>query len=545
MLHTRHYFKKYEIEKTDIISTQLLGETLYTSSLKEVRYFYKNTILKDIYEKFYIRDVESYIYAFFAKYFKHKKEKYQLTRNEIKKMLDMMKQVRANEAEIEEFLVQTGLDYEEVKNSINEFADDIIQAFSEVSEMDIMIEKILLNDKSIYNQCIETAKERWLKESDKDREQKEQEIQKIVSEVKKYSDELENIKEKIKENEKKLNAMNARVEEAEGKVQSLANKKTGIEDDIKQHIDRFRADIVYATELIGVAEAVGSKVNNSVVPRDTNKKLCIRHAEQILDDKATVVDDISDIVEFCEELSDNISLHFEEEFELSATVVSALVNNKAIILSDSVGEIIANDVSALVGASTADYIVISSIQEDLSEIINSINESETKTVYIDGVVNTFNEVAFIAICKNCKNKHLFFGSGTKEVVNMLSKNIWNYAIYLETESYICMPRKGNLRIGNYDLLQINIQAEEQEVLKYYKQMRSFVRQGLMTNKIAVDYAYLLSSYHQIIADDRMGIPLLYSIYLCCKDNTLDNEEYEEKLKLCKIDDSDMGKIKKY
>lgn len=544
MLHIKHYFEKYQIKKQDVVSTQLLMETLYKSSIKNERYFYKRTELEDSFGKFNIRNAESYTNTFFAKYFKQQKEKYKLTKNEIKKLLDIMKQVKNSEAEIKEFFGQTGFDYETVKDATNQYADSIIRIFSESSELEVMIQRYLLNDESIYNQCIEIVKERWLKENDKIREQKEQGIQKIIREIKNNLSELENIKAKIKESEKKLNTVQTKLEKTEENIQSLANKKVEIEVEIKQHIDRFRNDIVHATELIGVAEAVGSKCGKSVIPGDTNKKLYIRHAEQILPDKATKVDDISDIVEFCEELSDNISLHFEEQFELSATVVSALVNNKAIILSDSVGEIIANDVSALVDGSTADYIFISSIQEDLSEIINSINESETKTVYIDGVVNTFNEAAFIAICKNCENKHLFFGSGTKELVNMLSKNIWNYSIYLETESYICIPRKGGLRMGNYDLLGISIQAEEQEILKYYKQMRLFVRQGLMTNKIGVDYAYLLSSYHQIIAGDRMGIPLLYSVYLCCKDNDSDSEEYEEKLKLCKINDSDIEKIKK-
>ncbi|OAA91886.1 hypothetical protein [Clostridium ljungdahlii] len=539
MLHTKHYFQKYQIEKQDVVSTQLLIDTLYASNIKNVRCFYYRTELENTFGKFYIRSVESYTNTFLTKYFKQHKEKYQLTKNEIRKLLDIMKQVKNSEAEINEFFVQTGYDYEIAKDAINQYADHIIQAFSKPSELDVIIERCLLNDENIYNQCIETVKEQWFKESDKDREEKQQEIQKIASEAKKCSDELENVKEKIKENEKKLDTTQVKVDEAEGKLQSLVDKKAKIETDIKQHIDRFRNDIVYATELIGVAGAVGSKGGRE----NTNIKLYIRHAERIPVDRSTEVDDISDIVEFCEELSDNISQHFEEEFELSATVISALVNDKAIILSDSVGEIIANDVSALVDASTADYVFISSIQEDLSEIINLINESEMKTVYIDGVVNAFNESIFIGICKNCKNKHLFFGSGTKDIVNMLSKNIWNYAIYLETENYVCVPTKENLRIGNYDLLQINIQSEEKEVLKYYKQMKLFVRQGLMTNKIGVDYAYLLSSYHQIIAGDRMGIPLLYSIYLCCKGNDSDSDEYEEKLKSCKINESDIEKLK--
>jgi len=543
ILHTKHYFQKYKIGKQDVVSTQLLIDTLHTSNIKNIRYFYIRMELKDIFDKFYIRNAESYTNAFFTKYFKHQKEKYQLTRNEIRKLIDIVKQVKNSEAEINDFFAQTGFDYETAKDAINQYADDIIRIFSESSELEVMIERCLMNNESIYNQCIEIAKERWLKESDKDREQKEEEIHKIVIEAKNYSAELENINAKIKTSKKELNAVQAKVEEAEEKLQSLANKKDEIEADIKRNLDRFRDDIVYATELIGVAEAVGSKAKNSVIPEDTDAKLFIRHAKQIPADEATKVDEISDITEFCEELSDNISRHFEEEMELSATVLSALVNNKAIILPDSLGEIIANDVSALIDASTAEYIFVSSIQEDLLRIINYINESETKTVYIDGVLNTYNESAFIAICKNCKNKHLFFGSGTKDVIYTLSKNIWNYAIYLETESYVCIPRERGWGIGTNDLFEIYSSKRDEEVLKYYKQMRLFVRQGLMTNKVGVDYAYLLSSYNEMIAGDKIGIPLLYSIYLCGKDNASDTEEYEEKLKVCKVNESDIEKLR--
>lgn len=543
MLGTVHHFKRYEIEMQDIFSNTSMIEILNTTDIQNTRYFYKKTELPVEIDRFYVRNPACYTDVFLKKYFAQQKEKYQLTKKESKKLLNLMREVKNSEYEIKEFFMETGISYKALKYALDQYADNITNHFTSESEIDVIVERRLLQNKKIYNQCLEQVKDKWFKGNDEVRDEKEGEITKLEEEAIKFSAELASLEMKIEKRKEKINIMQAKIEEAEKKREILLDKQLQIEADTKEHIDRFRYDIIHATELIGVAEGVGNKASANLSLENSNHKLYIRPSKRIPVETATEVDEVDDIIELCEELSDNISLNFKEEMELAATVISALVNSKGIILPDSLGEIIADNVAALIDASTAEYVFVSPGQENLTELINEINSLETKTVYIDGLLNTFNESGFVAVCKNCKGKHLFFGLGTKDVVSTLSKNIWNYAIYLETESYINIPKNKKLRIGTSDLFEINFPQEEEELIKYYKGMRRFVKQGLMTNKMGVNYAYLLSSYHEMIASEKIGTPLLYSIYLCCEDPNLDIEEYEEKLKKCKIDESDIEKLK--
>lgn len=536
---TKHYFFKYKIKKQDIVSTQLLSEELNKNNTQDIRYFYKKTELNNAFEKFYVRNPECYINIFYTWYFKYQKDKSNLTRNEIKKLLDIIKQIKDNEKEINNFFSSTGITYDFIKKSIEKDSHDIISVFLEKSQLSNMIEKCLFNNEDIYNESIEIAKKHWLNENDKIKEQMEDKLNNIIIKIEEYGDKFEKIKSEIKKHEEIFSQVQGEIENAERMVLDLENRKQEIEIKINQHIERFKKDIIYATELIGVSEAIKNK--EKLVLKDNYTNTYIRHAEKI---QCGEVNKIRNIKDFCEELSDNIYKNFKNDMNISATLVAALLNNKAIILSDSIGEIIANDVSALVDSSSADYIFISGIQEDIPRIINLINKSETKTIYIDGILNTFNESAFVAICKNCKEKHLFFGVGTKDIVSSLSKNIWNYSIYLEAEKYMCLPRKGMLRIGNNNLSEINTLTKENNI-NYYNKMSPFVEQGLITNKIAIDYTYLLSNYHQIIRKDKLEFPLLYSLHLCSKNNILEIEDYENKLKACKISENDIEILRDY
>jgi len=474
---------------------------------------------------------------------KSQKEKYKLTKNEIRKLLDVVQEARNNENEILEFFEQTGFDYEMAKEAVDHYADQIVNLFMSCSDLDVMVEHCLLNDEDIYKQCLMVIKKQWMSEYDSLREEKSQEILRITEETDKALSKLHTIKDELKGNQFILKNIEEKVQIKEEKIQIIEKRKKEIELEIKQHLDAFKTDIIHATELMGVAEAVNSLKVANVNDGDKKSDFYIKNSRQYIPEEVFEANDISSIQEFCDELSDSISTEFEESMELSTTVIATLLSKKSILISDSVGEKIANAVSALIDASTAGYIFIPSGQCEVTQIISIINEMNSKTIYIDGILNSFNELAFLAINKHCKDKYLFFGVGTKGIVNTLSKNIWNYALYLETESFVDIPSRDSWKIGNFDLEKLYLGEKHQDITNSYKYLRPFVKQNLMTKKMGIDFATILNIYFEMISEGKIGLPLLYAIYLCCKNGRMTQDEYEVLLKLCKVDESEIERLK--
>lgn len=547
MLHTTHYWDKYIISRKDIISTKKFREVLEFEAVDHERYFFNKTVLFDPADQFFIRNAESYMVPFLRYYLKMNREKYQLTRSDTKHLIEVLENIIKADDEIDTFFQMYGLNQEIIKKGTYDNIELAVKTISDSGEMDEILVNCILKNEKTYNQCINTARSLWLQEHDDMRTKKEQEIvsleKKTQSKFEELSEISENLSKKtneIQEKKKSLSLLEEEIEDAE-------TRKQEINDKIKQRLLSFKQDIVSATEMIGIAETVKNGQQPPSGIRHGNSVYC-SNAVLFETDNAEN-DQVDDIVEFTEDFENNLGTLFDNNFkyELAALIVSAFAVHKAVVVPETSGRQTADLFSMLLDASTAFYICTAEGSKNITEIITKINDCNVRTVFIDGIINTYDETALTVISRNCNGKYLFFGSGCSEIVRSWSANLWENTIYLNLNEFIALPANGIPTKARCESIpQLLSSCNKKELKDCYKQLKPYRDCGLLNPKVMLDFSSFLSVYYELVSeDDEAKLPLLSVLYFICQKSNEALNEFEKKLKECGFDAKSIESLRRF
>lgn len=311
MLHDRHYFEEYVLDRNDIVTTYWLGQQLYFD-IGEERRFYNRMFINQIPNKFMLRDINGYFSNYLHNYVKANKVKYQITKNEARNIINIIRDIIDSNVEMNNFFRDTGVKVDDFEKIARNKKDIIVQYFEENTEMDQIIKHSLLNDEQVYESCLGIVKERWMEEKNIERE-------KIENELLKTHISLQQKQEKNACLEKQKDALNCSINQTEIKLLKLKDeikeqevKKRVIEDNINNSLKKFREDIVYVTEMVGVATAVDSKRDNGNVSQEQNQ-VSLQGNTWYMSDEATFSCSVKsagrmeEVYDFFDELEYNIS----------------------------------------------------------------------------------------------------------------------------------------------------------------------------------------------------------------------------------------------
>lgn len=262
------------------------------------------------------------------------------------------------------------------------------------------------------------------------------------------------------------------------------------------------------------------------------QKICLEqnavsvHRKNAFSQSAEESEYVEKLVDFGEDLIDNISLNFDNSTEISAIIISALLNGKALIVEDSIGVLLSESVSALIDAETP--IIIEGVATSKDSLVKTINALDEKVIFVEGLLDDYNEIVFENLCRECNEKYLVFGISDMRNIKLFSKNLFNYALVLEVESELQFPQSDNILVGKHDISQYRLNFDSKLCHNYYnKYFRQLVANGIMNRRTSVDFSMLLQTYFYFISSNTLGEMIKKSILKCC-DFVMDDEDIDKK-----------------
>lgn len=163
------------------------------------------------------------------------------------------------------------------------------------------------------------------------------------------------------------------------------------------------------------------------------------------------------IQDFYEDLEENISLYYTDNrsCEITASILASILCKKALVVDECIGETIADCISCLCDKKPCDRYIIHKADIDVSKLCCSLKENKNQIIYINGILNLFNEQLMKQLIKLFPKK-IFIFSIDEENMGNLSRNLWKYATYIDLEkNYSDINNSSEIIISNYNINELN------------------------------------------------------------------------------------------
>lgn len=439
----------YSISKEDIISTEkFFRHYIPDDFLPEDRFFYKKLELPTNEEIFLVRYLRDIIPVYLSRYIRKQQSLLEISNNERKKILNVLRVFLDDESVLKEYFQQSGYSLEQISIVLNDCIEEISNIYGN-GKLDQIIKEYLLKDNTIFERCLEEVRSKWKIDEDEKiqiyRESRKKELKTIEDKIHKWNENLGKIEKDYRSEEEKLrtikkqriekqleiDSLEKKISQSRRLLDSLEAKQEDTKANIEKSLKDFKENIIETTKLLSVVETVSQSqpmIKNPIELIDYGTYHEI--SENIVENENYVYDELKNLEDLFLALVDNLNNYFKESFELAANIISSLIAGKALIVDKILGREIADSLSLLLDSCTAEYITISTADVNLQYLISIITGSKANVVYIDGLLDTYNETISSTIYKVCKDKYIIFGISEESLLSM-PKSLFEYALFLD------------------------------------------------------------------------------------------------------------------
>lgn len=385
-----------------------------TSSLVEERYFYKWTSYAEPIKSISLHDPKEYVLSYVIKLLKEKKSLYQLSKSEIQKLNLALDGVVKNDIEFEALEKITGIEKEEILKVIGEFQCEISQEIREMCIGDDIVRKWLLNDADIMGKCKEDVEVEWkLAHSE--------EINLAKCNIENMQATIKELKQKEELFAETIANYKQQEEELIGKVEELTNLKQNLQTNLEKEIEEYRGNI--AKQIVWSTLA-----GNSETKKIRELELYITNTECM--DNAEKYERIEDAIGDLQENLQNAFVNEKYVAELSSLLLACYLNRKNLVINEN-ADLIADALSMVVEAQLATKVYVPAGFVDFNIMLNCIEKCAGDVVVIQGLLSRLDDETAVALNKHCKSKVLVFDVQNDCEVNLVSKEMWNEAVFID------------------------------------------------------------------------------------------------------------------
>lgn len=261
-------------------------------------------------------------------------------------------------------------------------------------------------------------------------------------------------------------------------------------------------------------EKHGNQENAAVTEANTSNAVVV--PANILSENVEYGEDVACIGEFFDDFKVNISLNFDNETEIAATVLAGVLNGMGIVAVDKVCDYLSNALAALLCSSSPLVINIDSEKESLKGLVDIISENKSRVVCIKGILDNYNEILFTRICEVCRGKYLFFSICDLENLKMMSKATMKYATVVDVENELHFPTDDCILIGNHELTPFIPKMERKKSQEIYRNtFHRLVIKGYMKKLTAIEYSNFLQLYFRLVEGTVLGEIVQKSVIYAC------------------------------
>ena len=316
-------------------------------------------------------------------------------------------------------------------------------------------------------------------------------------------------------------SLSQQINALEDRKAALGNQIDELESIEKKYFDSFEKRIVEKRIDTLIFQKLGFESNNNGLHTATqiiseNDSDIVTIHPKPFSVNASYGEAVGSIEDFFDDFRENISVNFENETEITGTVLAALVNGMAVISVDKVCINLSEAIAALLDLSTPLIINIDSEKDSFKKIIDTINGCDSQVICVKGILDNYNENLFIRICEICREKYLFFSISNLEKLGMMSKAIMNCAIVVDLENQLQFATDEDILIGDHDLKPLIPKLDMKKSKEIYKKNFSrLVTGGYLKKTVALEYSNLLQFYMEFMDGTVLGDIIQKSIINAC------------------------------
>ncbi|MCQ2515471.1 MAG: hypothetical protein MJ094_01245 [Saccharofermentans sp.] len=417
--HAIHSLSVIFINKNEIIDSMLVQKYWdENGELVNSRYFYCFDKLPEADGELYLYRFEEYLPIYLSRYIKTHSNNIGLSKNAVQNVIAVIKSAMSDRDEQKRFFSVAG--YEDVdlfESKLTDYEDIIVAHLTEKDFLDDAITKILTNSEDLQEKYITCAKELWFKQNSEERSAAEKAISEKQNQINTINAKMANLSKEYEQLSEKYNQLNNQYDE----VVSATQKSI---DNLSSSINEY---------------IINSKIYSSLLP-NTRTNIDKDKCSVFVDDSALFeitdkysVDDLSKAKKILELNLKNTGLN-----SLFGTVLSHIfINSDSIINSIVVSGIFARSIadafSYSINGHRAVRIVVSNPSVEYEDIYNSIKKIASKVILVENLCDTCNELVFMSLNKDFSDKIFIFSYESDTSLSLLSKSIWNYSVFLNTD----------------------------------------------------------------------------------------------------------------
>lgn len=326
---------------------------------------------------------------------------------------------------------QTGYSSEEIYEVLSNVGQEVVDSLRHDDEMGKILKDYLLYDDKYYEECLNEVKSEWQKSEEylKEKETREAQLLKLLSDIDTETNSLELLKNDSAKYQQEKDNLQKQTEE-------LTLKLHDSKREMEESLSNYKNDIFQV-----IKDATLIELSKQGTTDNSRRKGYLHKKNKEIENiDAFYVANTENFDDFKDYLIDNYKLIYSSEkaSELAAATISSIAHSKAIIVDESIGELYANCISTIVDNRWIDRYIVHDSNVDVNRLCYSLSKNENTIIYIDGVLNSFNETLLKTLVKTFPSKQFIFGIDTENLFS-LSKGVWKFSTYID----VCSRYEGD------------------------------------------------------------------------------------------------------
>ena len=330
----------------------------------------------------------------------------------------------------------------------------------------------------------------------------EEELEQVKSEYeiekKRISGDIQKLGDVSRELAEKKESLKIEIEALEKRNASLQAYIDDYFQHFEEHAIQLRLDALLKSRIGKIALELpineSAKLNNNTL---SNKDQFLTYGGTSISN-GEYIDPTEDFEDMLTDLKDNISVYFDDPYEIAKLVFVALSIHKSMIIDSFSAQKIGDALSALVDEKYITVLDLSDGKYELKEVVKFINDMSEQVILIDGIIDRFDDKSLSSICCGCPEKNIIFSYAEKSTLDMISKSYLKYGIPYYFEGKLSLPSNLSLLTSNQIYQRYLPVIDIQECKQIYKNhLSKLYEDGYLTKSLALEVASFISVYKAI------------------------------------------------
>lgn len=251
-------------------------------------------------------------------------------------------------------------------------------------------------------------------------------------------------------------------EKANEKWTKSNNERTKDYDNLKKQIEELKIEKIECESANNLLNKEKMEIENSIIEIQKSKSELIeiinsntenigstQGQEKIFRVVSKEVQSEADMIykkiDFISDLSENLEITgISNEFahDLAQYIYGVFTNKMALLLIGYKSRKIADAISHVICARTAEIIIPQLGYNDINELISLVSYSNSKVILIENAVDSLSENIYIPLIKQNQDKFLIFSMESTDSFTLIPKSILNYMAMVDIDTVLDFEKDG-------------------------------------------------------------------------------------------------------